>query len=54
MLEPAIARKAAAERAMDRVRNRFGREAVVRGKLYKKPAPAPTEPDDDQNQGKTR
>lgn len=54
LLEPAIARKAAAERAMDRVRNRFGREAVVRGKLYKqKPAPIPAEPDD-QNEGKTR
>ena len=34
LLEPAIARKAAAERAMDRLRNRFGDEAVVRGKLY--------------------
>ena len=55
LLEPAIARKAAAERAMDRVRNRFGREAVVRGKLYRhRPAPTPTEPDDDQNEGKTR
>nr|WP_314259900.1 DNA polymerase IV [uncultured Devosia sp.] len=54
LLEPAIARKAAAERAMDRVRNRFGREAVVRGKLYQhKPAPQPDEPDD-QNEGKTR
>ncbi|SEQ49895.1 DNA polymerase-4 [Devosia sp. YR412] len=54
LLEPAIARKAAAERAMDRVRNRFGREAVVRGKLYKqKPATMPAE-DIDQNEGKTR
>jgi DNA polymerase-4 len=54
LLEPAIARKAAAERAMDRVRNRFGREAVVRGKLYKqKPASTPEE-SDDQNEGKTR
>lgn len=54
LLEPAIARKAAAERAMDRVRTRFGREAVVRGKLYRqKPAPLPAEPDD-QNEGKTR
>lgn len=52
LLEPAIARKAAAERAMDRVRNRFGREAVVRGKLYQhRPAP-PAEPDDDHNEGK--
>jgi DNA polymerase-4 len=55
LLEPAIARKAAAERAMDRVRSRFGREAVVRGKLYKHPpAPVPAEPDQDQNEGKTR
>jgi len=34
LLEPAIARKAAAERAIDKVRQRFGREAVLRGKLY--------------------
>jgi DNA polymerase-4 len=55
LLEPSIARKAAAERAMDRVRDRFGREAVVRGKLYRhKPAPMPAETEDDQNEGKTR
>ncbi|HEV7345394.1 MAG TPA: DNA polymerase IV [Devosia sp.] len=55
LLEPAVARKAAAERAMDRVRNRFGREAVVRGKLYRhQPAPVAAETDDDQNRGKTR
>lgn len=66
LLEPAIARKAAAERAMDRVRTRFGRDAVVRGKLYK-PGPAiiPAESDTspkhamdlsehDQTEGKTR
>jgi DNA polymerase-4 len=54
LLEPAIARKAAAERAMDRVRNRFGREAVVRGRLYKsRPAP-PAETDDDQSEGNTK
>lgn len=35
LLEPAIARKAAAERAMDKVRQRFGKKAVVRGKLYR-------------------
>ncbi len=35
LIEPEIARKAAAERAMDRVRSRFGREAVVRGRLYR-------------------
>jgi len=37
LIEPAVARKAAAERAMDRVRDRFGRDAVVRGKLYRRP-----------------
>lgn len=37
LVEPAIARKAAAERAMDRVRTRFGKDAVVRGKLYQRP-----------------
>jgi DNA polymerase-4 len=41
LLEPAIARKAAAERAMDRVRTRFGEEAVIRGKLYKRPTGRP-------------
>ncbi len=46
LLEPAVARRAAAERAMDRVRSRFGREAVVRGKLY---APKPEQPADDDN-----
>lgn len=35
LLEPQIARKAAAERAMDKVRTRFGSDAVVRGKLYR-------------------
>ena len=54
LLEPAVARKAAAERAMDRVRTRFGREAVVRGKLYSKTPAKPEEHDDDQNEGKTR
>jgi DNA polymerase-4 len=34
LVEPQVARLAAAERAMDRVRGRFGRDAVVRGKLY--------------------
>tara|TARA_R110002124_G_scaffold63350_29_gene173292 strand:+ start:5453 stop:6775 length:1323 start_codon:yes stop_codon:yes gene_type:complete len=54
LLEPAIARKAAAERAMDRVRTRFGREAVVRGKLYKHPPAPPAGSDDDQTEGKTK
>lgn len=55
LLEPQIARKAAAERAMDRVRSRFGRAAVVRGKLYK-PGPDPVSrvPDPDDSEGKTR
>jgi len=35
LLDPAIARKAAAERAMDKVRDKFGSEAVVRGKIYR-------------------
>ena len=34
LIEPDVARKAAAERAMDSVRTRFGRDAVIRGKLY--------------------
>ncbi len=34
LVEPDVARQAAAERAMDRVRDRFGRDAVIRGKLY--------------------
>jgi DNA polymerase-4 len=34
LIEPLVARRAAAERAMDSVRTRFGRDAVVRGKLY--------------------
>src|SRR5690606_25832435 len=32
LIEPEIARKAAAERAIDRVRDRFGKDAVIRGK----------------------
>lgn len=35
LVEPGVARKAAAERAMDRIRTRFGRESVIRGKLYR-------------------
>lgn len=53
LLEPAIARKAAAERAMDKVRTRFGREAVIRGKLYgRKPSRAPLDIDDDQKKAR--
>ncbi|WP_415159581.1 DNA polymerase IV [Maritalea sp.] len=33
LIDPKIARKAAAERAMDKVRDRFGKKAVLRGKL---------------------
>jgi DNA polymerase-4 len=43
LVEPAIARKAAAERAMDRVRDRFGRDAVIRGKLYGRQKPRANE-----------
>ncbi|VAW23313.1 DNA polymerase IV [hydrothermal vent metagenome] len=35
LVEPNVARQAAAERAMDKVRAKFGRRAVVRGKLYR-------------------
>ena len=55
LLEPAIARKAAAERAMDRVRTRFGREAVIRGRLYgQKPSRAPIDIDNETIEGKTK
>lgn len=47
LIEPGIARKAAAERAMDRVREKFGREALVRGKLYQKPRPKDLKPETD-------
>lgn len=36
LLDPQIARKAAAERAMDKVREKFGHDAVIRGRLYSK------------------
>ena len=39
LIEPGVARKAAAERAMDSVRTRFGRDAVIRGKLYERRKP---------------
>jgi DNA polymerase-4 len=52
LLEPAIARRAAAERAIDKVRGRFGREAVVRGKLYRaRPAP---QTEDETQEGEKR
>ena len=58
LLEPQVARKAAAERAMDKVRNRFGRTAVVRGKLYTSRSATPAGPiseeEADDLEGKTR
>lgn len=36
LIEPQVARRAAAERAMDRVRAKFGNTAVIRGKLYER------------------
>jgi len=58
LLEPLVARRAAAERAMDRVRTRFGRAALVRGKLYTaRPDPdsAPVSEEEAEDlEGKTR
>lgn len=34
LIAPEVARKAAAERAIDKVRDKFGRDALVRGRLY--------------------
>lgn len=45
LIEPAVARKAAAERAVDKVRTRFGRDALVRGKLYREPKPIQRKPE---------
>jgi DNA polymerase IV len=52
LLDPGIARRAAAERAMDRVRTRFGRDAVIRGKLYGRTKSRPS--DVDIEEGKTK
>jgi DNA polymerase-4 len=50
LLEPLVARKAAAERAIDRVRARFGSDAVVRGKLYGRSRHrGPPEPETERN-----
>ncbi len=35
LIAPEVARKAAAERAMDKVRSKFGPDALVRGRLYR-------------------
>ena len=53
LIEPEIARRAAAERAMDRVRSRFGQDAVVRGRLYQR-ARARAERDKKTNEGKPK
>jgi DNA polymerase IV len=48
-LEPAIARKAKAERAMDGLREKFGLGAVEKGLSFQQPAPdlnAPQNPPD--------
>jgi DNA polymerase IV len=52
LIEPEVARRAAAERAMDRVRTRFGRDAVIRGKLYGRRKPRPS--DVEIEEGKTK
>ncbi|MEQ1771070.1 MAG: DNA polymerase IV, partial [Devosia sp.] len=52
LIEPEIARRAAAERAMDKVRDRFGREAVIRGKLYGRGKSRPS--DVEIEEGKTK
>jgi DNA polymerase-4 len=55
LIEPQVARKAAAERAMDRVRTRFGRDAVIRGKLYAAGKSRGTpEPETSEDEGTTR
>ncbi|HWA17931.1 MAG TPA: DNA polymerase IV [Devosia sp.] len=52
LVEPGIARKAAAERAIDKVRGRFGRDAVIRGKLYGRRRSRPS--DIEIEEGKTK
>jgi DNA polymerase-4 len=52
LIEPDIARRAAAERAMDSVRTRFGRDAVIRGKLYGRRKSRPS--DVEIEEGKTK
>ncbi len=52
LIEPGVARRAAAERAMDSVRTRFGRDAVVRGKLYGRRKSRPS--DIEIEEGKTK
>ena len=52
LIEPEIPRRAAAERAMDSVRTRFGRDAVIRGKLYGRRKSRPS--DAEIEEGKTK
>ena len=52
LIEPDVARRAAAERAMDSVRTRFGRDAVIRGKLYGRRKSRPS--DVEIEEGKTK
>jgi DNA polymerase-4 len=54
LFEPAIARRAAAERAMDRVRTRFGRDALVRGKLYRRSPDRPNATGPSRQEGKDK
>jgi DNA polymerase-4 len=44
LIDRSAERRAAAERAMDRVRGKFGHEAVVRGLAFDEDEPAPAEP----------
>jgi DNA polymerase-4 len=52
LIDPGIARRAAAERAMDRVRTRFGRDAVIRGKLYEMNKSRPSDVDIEEGETK--
>jgi len=51
LVDPGVARKAAAERAMDKVRHRFGRDAVMRGRLYGRKARPPVPGEMDEEEG---
>lgn len=49
LLDPGVARKAAAERAMDQVKQRFGADAVQRGRLYEREQARPARRDKENN-----
>lgn len=51
LVEPAIARRSAAERAIDQLRDRFGNNAVVRGRLFR---PDPRGKHDDEHSNHDR